>query len=56
MRIIDLNEEQVEDIETRLSAFDENYINYKMDGCIQTPKSEKPENRCGSWLFNGSAP
>ena len=35
MKIIDLNEEQVEDIETRLSSFDENYITYKMDGCIQ---------------------
>jgi len=35
MEIIDLNEEQVEDIEDRLSAFDENYITYKMDGCIQ---------------------
>ncbi len=35
MEIIDLNEEQVEDIETRLSLFDENYITYKMDGCIQ---------------------
>ena len=35
MLIIDLNEEQVEDIESRLSAFDENYITYKMDGCIQ---------------------
>ena len=35
MEMIDLNEEQVEDIETRLSLFDENYITYKMDGCIQ---------------------
>ena len=35
MKIIDLNEEQVEDIESRLSAFDENYIAYRMDGCIQ---------------------
>ena len=35
MKIIDLNEEQAEDIESRLSAFDENYITYKMDGCIQ---------------------
>ena len=35
MKIIDLNEEQVEDIESRLSSFDENYITYKMDGCIQ---------------------
>ena len=35
MEIIDLNEDQVEDIESRLSSFDENYITYKMDGCIQ---------------------
>ena len=35
MTIIDLNEEQVEDIETRLSAFDQNYITYKATGCIQ---------------------
>ena len=35
MEIIDLNEREVEDIEARLSAFDENYITYKMDGCIR---------------------
>ena len=35
MSVIDLTEEQVEDIETRLSAFDENYISYKMDGDIR---------------------
>ena len=35
MDIIDLNEEQVEYIDAQLSAFDENYITYKMDGCIQ---------------------
>ena len=35
MIIIDLNEEQVEDIETRLSTFDEDHITYKMDGSIQ---------------------
>ena len=35
MEIIDLNEEQVADIETRLSLFDEGYITYKLDGCIQ---------------------
>ena len=35
MEIIELNEEQVEDIEARLSSFDENYITYRMDGCIQ---------------------
>lgn len=35
MKIIELNEDQVEDIEARLNAFDENYITYKMDGCIR---------------------
>ncbi len=35
MYVIDLNEEQVEDIESRLSAFDEKYISYKMDGSIR---------------------
>lgn len=40
MTIIDLNEEQVEDIETRLSTFDENYITYKMNGCIQIGMEE----------------
>ncbi len=35
MKIIDLNDEQVEEIETRLSAFDGNYITCRMDGCIQ---------------------
>lgn len=35
MEIVDLNEEQVEDIESRLDSFDETYITYKMDGCIQ---------------------
>ena len=35
MNIIDLTETQVEDIETRLEAYDENYITYKMDGNIQ---------------------
>ena len=35
MTIIDLNEEQAADIESRLSAFDEDHISYKMDGCIQ---------------------
>ena len=32
MKIIDLKEEQIEDIENRLSSFDENYISYKMNG------------------------
>lgn len=35
MEIVTLTKEQVEDIEDRLSVFDENYINYKMNGCIQ---------------------
>ncbi len=35
MKIIDLNEEQVEDINERLEDFDETYISYKMDGEIQ---------------------
>ena len=35
MKILDLNDEQVEDIETRLDLYDENYITYKMNGTIQ---------------------
>ena len=35
MKIIDLNETQVEMIENKLSAFDETYITYKMNGQIQ---------------------
>lgn len=35
MKIIDLNEEQLEYIENQLSSFDEKYITYKMDGSIQ---------------------
>ena len=35
MKIIDLNEKQISDIEDRLSAFDENYITCKIDGSIQ---------------------
>lgn len=35
MKIIDLNEEQLEIVEEKLGAFDENYISYKMDGTIQ---------------------
>ena len=35
MKIIDLNETQVEIIENKLSAFDETYITYKMNGQIQ---------------------
>lgn len=35
MKIIDLNEKQLEAVEDKLSAFDEAYITYKMDGSIQ---------------------
>ena len=35
MNIIELNEEQLESIEDRLSAFDEQHITYKLDGSIQ---------------------
>ena len=35
MNIIELNEEQLEFIEDRLSAFDEQYITYKLDGSIR---------------------
>ena len=35
MNIVDLNEEQVDEIETRLETYDENYITYKMNGSIQ---------------------
>ena len=35
MKIIDLNDEQLEVIEEKLSAFDENFITYKMEGGIQ---------------------
>ena len=35
MTIINLNEEQAEDIGARLSAFDEQYISYKMNGRIR---------------------
>lgn len=35
MKIITLTDEQIEDIEDRLTAFDENYIKYKMNGRIQ---------------------
>ena len=40
MNIIDLNEEQVEDIESRLSAFDESHITYKMNGSIRIGMEE----------------
>lgn len=35
MEIIDLNEDQAEDIEARLSSFDEKHITYKMRGSIR---------------------
>ena len=35
MTIIDLTEEQAGEIETRLEAFDEEYITYKMNGFIR---------------------
>ena len=35
MKIVDLNEEQAEDIENRLDEYDENHIQYKLEGCIQ---------------------
>ena len=35
MKIIDLNETQLTCIEEKLSAFDENYITYKLNGNIQ---------------------
>lgn len=35
MKLIDLNEAQIEIVEDKLSAFDETYISYKMDGSIQ---------------------
>lgn len=35
MTLIDLTEEQADEIETRLCAFDEKYITYKMDGSIR---------------------
>ena len=34
MKIIDLNNEQAEDIDERLSTFDENYITFNMEGSI----------------------
>ncbi len=40
MKMVDLTEEQAEDIETRLSDFDENYITYRMDGDIRIGMEE----------------
>ena len=35
MHIVDLTEEQAEDIDTRLSAYDEKHITSKLDDCIR---------------------
>ena len=35
MKIIDLDERQIEDVENRLNTFDENFILYKMNGSIR---------------------
>ena len=35
MKILELNEAQMESLEDRLSAFDEQYITYKMEGSIR---------------------
>ena len=35
MKIINLNERQLENIEDKLNEFDEKYITYKLDGNIQ---------------------
>lgn len=35
LKIVDLNENQLEDVENRLSAFDEHYITYKLEGSIR---------------------
>ena len=35
MKIINLNEQQLESIEDKLNTFDENYITYKTDGNIR---------------------
>ncbi|MBR6707177.1 MAG: GNAT family N-acetyltransferase [Clostridia bacterium] len=41
MKIVDLTEEQAEDIQARLSAFDESHITYKMDGCLRIGMEDK---------------
>lgn len=40
MKIINMNEDQIEDIETRLNAFDDAHISRKMSGCIQIGMEE----------------
>ena len=43
MKIIDLNEDQVEEIEERLEEYDEKHITYKMDGFIRIGMEENGE-------------
>ena len=40
MHIVDLTEEQAEDIETRLSTYDEKHVTCKLDGCIRIGMEE----------------
>ena len=40
MRIVDLTEEQMEDIETRLSIYDEKHMTSRLDGCIRIGMEE----------------
>ncbi len=35
MKLVVLNDEQLEDIESRLEAYDRNHVKYKLDGSIQ---------------------
>jgi Predicted acetyltransferase len=35
MKIVDLNAEEVSDIESRLEAYDDSRMHFRMDGCIQ---------------------
>ncbi len=49
MKIIDLNEKQLEIVENKLSTFDETYITYKMDGSIQIG-IEEMEKRARGWM------
>lgn len=41
MKIIELNEEQMENVKNQLSEYDEKYITYKMNGSIQIGIEEK---------------
>ena len=52
MNIVDLNEEQVDEIETRLETYDENYITYKMNGSIQIGMEDDGKLIAGlRWFF-----